>query len=241
MNEIEEFITRLKIIGNEKVIYGDGIYSEDDLMEALSESIKWGEAILQAEGELGEKKDPSPYKAECSTCGQRWLYEEDKGYNKMHNIASKIIAKDKLVIENLKKENDSCDEVIKKGMLEIEELKKTIRETPEKIKAEWLNRVDKSLNKIKELQNEILELKKSKLTKEEFRTIACEYRPSIAEDSGQPEWNVGELDELWEGLTRGGWLYINRDKEIAELQEKVKELENNHIKVGEEDESNNKN
>jgi len=69
------------------------------------------------------------------------------------------------------------------------------------------------------------ELEKSKLTKEEFYVIACEYRPSIAEDSQQPEWTREELDKLWEGLTKGHWLYINRDKQIQELQQKLEEAE----------------
>lgn len=36
------------------------------------------------------------------------------------------------------------------------------------------------------------------LTKEEFHNILCEFPPSIAEDSGQPEWTAGELDKVWD-------------------------------------------
>jgi len=57
--------------------------------------------------------------------------------------------------------------------------------------------------------------KLSKLTLEEFITIACEYTPSIAKDSGQPEWNNGELIELFNALTEGHWLYINRPKPLS--------------------------
>ena len=31
----------------------------------------------------------------------------------------------------------------------------------------------------------------------EFRCIACDIAPDIAEDSGQPEWCQGELDDLF--------------------------------------------
>ena len=70
-------------------------------------------------------------------------------------------------------------------------------------------------------------LKKSKLTKEEFHRIACEYAPSIAEDSGKPEWTHGELNELWEALTEGHWLYINRKKlrpSIGEIGKTIEEF-----------------
>ena len=39
------------------------------------------------------------------------------------------------------------------------------------------------------------------LTKSEFRCIMCEFKPTIAEDSGQPEWSNKELDEAWDFLT----------------------------------------
>jgi hypothetical protein len=40
-----------------------------------------------------------------------------------------------------------------------------------------------------------------KLTKEEFHNILCEFPPSIAEDSGLPEWTVGEIDKVWDFIT----------------------------------------
>lgn len=73
-------------------------------------------------------------------------------------------------------------------------------------------------------KQELESLKKSKLTKEEFRTIACEYRPSIAEDSQQPEWCQGELDELFEALTKGKWLYINRDQQVEKLKQELERI-----------------
>lgn len=33
-----------------------------------------------------------------------------------------------------------------------------------------------------------------------FHMIACEFKPSIAFDSQQPEWSVGELDKLYDAL-----------------------------------------
>ena len=41
-------------------------------------------------------------------------------------------------------------------------------------------------------------IKKHTLTKEEFRGILCEFPPSIAEDSLQPEWTQGEMDTVWD-------------------------------------------
>jgi len=40
----------------------------------------------------------------------------------------------------------------------------------------------------------------SAMTREEFRSIMCEHIPSIAEDSGQPEWSQGELDRAYDAL-----------------------------------------
>ena len=65
------------------------------------------------------------------------------------------------------------------------------------------------------------------LTLREFITIACEYKPTIAEDSGQPEWSNGELTELFNALTEGHWLYINRPKMLS--KERIRELINNWI------------
>ena len=82
----------------------------------------------------------------------------------------------------------------------------------------------KAVDVVVGLLERIKELEKSKLTREEFRSIACEYCPSIAKDSGQPEWCQGELDELWEGLTKGHWLYINRDRQIEKLKQQLQSL-----------------
>ena len=55
------------------------------------------------------------------------------------------------------------------------------------------------------------QLKQSQLTKEEFHTIACEYIP---------KWTKGELDKLWEALTEGHWLNIDRPKQ-RELDDEI--------------------
>ena len=45
------------------------------------------------------------------------------------------------------------------------------------------------------------------LSRERFRSIMCEYVPSIAEDSGLPEWSQGELDKAYDDLilSKGVW------------------------------------
>jgi type I site-specific restriction endonuclease len=61
-------------------------------------------------------------------------------------------------------------------------------------KVEWEDEedcVNTLLPKIKELI----------LTKEEFHNILCEFSPSIAEDSGKPEWTTGEIDKVWDFIT----------------------------------------
>lgn len=50
------------------------------------------------------------------------------------------------------------------------------------------------------------------ISREDFRSILCEYTPSIAEDSGLPEWSQGELDKVYDDLVlgKGVWSAINR-------------------------------
>lgn len=52
-------------------------------------------------------------------------------------------------------------------------------------------------------QSIITILETKPVTREEFRMITCEHIPSICEDSGQAEWNQGELDDLYDALTTG--------------------------------------
>lgn len=41
-----------------------------------------------------------------------------------------------------------------------------------------------------------------RLSREQFHKIMCEHTPTIAEDSGLPEWSKGELDEAYDALTQ---------------------------------------
>jgi hypothetical protein len=52
---------------------------------------------------------------------------------------------------------------------------------------------------------------RGRVSRENFRSIMCEYVPSIAEDSGQPEWSQGELDKAYDDviLGEGVWSKIN--------------------------------
>jgi hypothetical protein len=52
---------------------------------------------------------------------------------------------------------------------------------------------------------------RGRVSRETFRSIMCEYVPSIAEDSGQPEWSQGELDKAYDDviLGEGVWSKIN--------------------------------
>ena len=49
------------------------------------------------------------------------------------------------------------------------------------------------------------------ITRENFRSIMCEYTPSIAEDSGLPSWSQGELDKAYYDviLGKGVWSKID--------------------------------
>lgn len=41
------------------------------------------------------------------------------------------------------------------------------------------------------------------ISREKFRYIMCEYKPTVAEDSGNPEWSQGELDKAYDDLILG--------------------------------------
>jgi len=66
--------------------------------------------------------------------------------------------------------------------------------------------------------------KEDKLTKEEFHSILSEFPPSIAEDSGQPEWTQGEIDKLWNFLI-GKNRWIEYDRAQKQLQSKYMSVE----------------
>lgn len=45
------------------------------------------------------------------------------------------------------------------------------------------------------------------VSRERFHSIMCEYKPTIAEDSGNPEWSQGELDKAYDDLILGNGLW----------------------------------
>ena len=77
-------------------------------------------------------------------------------------------------------------------------------------------------------------LREGILTKEEFRSILSEFPPSIAEDSGQPEWTVGELDKLWDFLIgKCKWVYSSDgDRQTIAKYKSALEVIRNRINDG---------
>jgi len=70
----------------------------------------------------------------------------------------------------------------------------------------------------------IKELKENRLTKEEFRDTLCEFPPSIAEDSGQPEWTQGEIDKIWDFITKKNKYIFTEEKKLEEMKEQNSKL-----------------
>src|SRR3990167_1133909 len=71
--------------------------------------------------------------------------------------------------------------------------------------------------------------RKDALTKEEFHSILCEFPPSIAKDSGQPEWTQGEIDRVWDFIT-GKYKFIEYDRSLVRnlsREEVIKLIEDN--------------
>jgi len=59
-----------------------------------------------------------------------------------------------------------------------------------------------------------------------FQSIACEHRPSIAEDSGEVEWCQGELRALYDDLNgKGTWsnlmIDVEVDKKLRQIEAKI--------------------
>lgn len=81
-------------------------------------------------------------------------------------------------------------------------------------------RAEKAEKRVKELEN-------SRLTKDEFHSILSEFPPSIAEDSGQPEWTQGEIDKVWDFITKKAKYICTKDfeaKKLAQLKKENKRL-----------------
>lgn len=68
--------------------------------------------------------------------------------------------------------------------------------------------------------------KSSQLTKKEFHHILSEFPPSIAEDSGQPEWTQGEIDKVWDFITgKNKFIPYNRWERKPRIDEgKLREI-----------------
>lgn len=65
---------------------------------------------------------------------------------------------------------------------------------------EEAERIEKLIRLLPEFARPQTELQGRSLTKDEFHSILSEFPPSIAEDSGQPEWTKAEIDKLWNFL-----------------------------------------
>ena len=115
---------------------------------------------------------------------------------------------------------------------------KDILRNPPKIYAKHFfpdhTRID--YDKWKEQIQELMQ-QQNRLTKEEFRDILCEFPPSIAEDSGQPEWTQGELDKIWDFITKKNKYIFTEEKKLEEMKEQNSKLlkENEELKQSLED------
>ncbi len=175
----------------------------------LIDAVEICQAVESAEGELGEKPDtittPETIRKNATILAKIKL--RIKELESACNIKNASIETSIKMYRNLEKE--------------YHDYKKKIDEV-EPFIATKIHERDHYKNRLKFLEA-------SKLTLDEFVTIACEYRPSIAEDSGQPEWNRGELIQLYNALTEGHWLYITRDQQIEKLKLRIGELEEQRL------------
>ena len=91
----------------------------------------------------------------------------------------------------------------------------------------WQNPHTSVEDKIKYGKQQIQELmqQQNRLTKEEFRDILCEFPPSIAEDSQQPEWTQGEIDKVWDFITKKNKYVLTEEKKLEEMKEQNSKLE----------------
>ena len=88
-------------------------------------------------------------------------------------------------------------------------------------------------DRIKKLQQQLKEVEQSKLTKEEFRSILSEFPPSIAKDSGRPEWTQGEIDKVWDFITKKSKYILTQDFETKKIARLKKEWDKACILMGE--------
>ena len=142
---------------------------------------------------------------------------------------------------------DLCQIPFAKRLEEIKEKDKEIKKLRERLSIWNIDKLTKELQTLKarceelfknnneiriaynSLQSgkdkEITKLKAQRLTREEFHYIMCEFTPSIARDSGQPEWTSGELNRVYNYLIGKRMYLITEDlqkKEITKLKDMIK-------------------
>ena len=205
-------------------------------IEALTNAIATLKALESAEG-LPEKikngKSLNPDTPEFQS-GFRF------GRNKAIDDFKPILAKQILKVEALEKSLESVGDVddMKDTIWDImqvaldknhyitkrEELEEILLDCkiPELVASACQIVLAKQILKVKELEN-------SMLTKSEFKNILSEFSPSVASDSGQPEWSSRELDKVWDFITgRAKYICSSDDdlRKIKELEANIKEIEN---------------
>ena len=106
---------------------------------------------------------------------------------------------------------------------------------------DYVQRVEKIILCFKEqltaYVDELREMRTNVLTREEFRNLMSEHMPTIAEDSGLPEWSQGELDRAYDFLTGNKrWIFHlpaqNEDKKEFTEKEIIDFARNMVIKAG---------
>lgn len=191
----------------------------------LPKLLECKEMIEEAKSILPEKKETH------SVSFGKFQVARNLAFNQSLSLAVPVVAKLLMRIEELKKNLHIAEQNELNSKIQYDKFQTQLSQAKEELKTAQQDAYGEALRnkglqtQLSEANGKIKGLENSKLTKEEFRTIACEYTPSIAKDSGQPEWNQGELDKLYEALTKGHWLYINRDKQIEILKQQIEELE----------------
>jgi len=233
MNNTIETLEEIKKYYAQDIIRGTETGSKR--FKAIDKAIANEKALESAEDELWKEPgkvtwDKDDFTAEC----------EFRGFGKGVDWMKPILAKQILKVEALEKSLESVGDVddMKDTIWDImqvaldknhyitkrEELEEILLDCkiPELVAAALKPVISKQILKVKELEN-------SMLTKSEFKNILSEFSPSVASDSGQPEWSSRELDKVWDFITgRAKYICSSDDdlRKIKELEAKIKEIEN---------------
>jgi len=229
MNDTIEILEEIRKYYAQDIIRGTETGSKR--FKAITKAI----ATLKAVDEAQDMLRPINYNEKV------WGFNEwGMEYNKLHKRAKLILAKQILKVEALEKSLESVGDVddMKDTIWDImqvaldknhyitkrEELEEILLDCkiPELVAAALKPVISKQILKVKELEN-------SMLTKSEFKNILSEFSPSVASDSGQPEWSSRELDKVWDFITgRAKYICSSDDdlRKIKELEAKIKEIEN---------------